>query len=62
MFASENHPSLPNIWNEFASGLTSLLVEKILLVKWTEQLHVTLSPGRGLLITFNRKINYGSFD
>ena len=27
-FASENHADLPNIWNEFAGGLTSLLVEK----------------------------------
>ena len=40
-FVSWNHPCLPNIWKEFASGLTRLLVEKILLAKlckWTEKL------------------------
>ena len=49
-FASSNNPCLQNIWKEFAIGLTSLLVEKILLAKlckWTEKW--TSSPELALM-------------
>ena len=38
MFVSQNHPRRPNKGLEFANGLTSLLVEKILTGK-TLQVH-----------------------
>ena len=47
-FASENHPCLPNIWKEFASGLTSLLVEKS--YKQTLQVDVKLTFEPWLLV------------
>ena len=31
--SSKNHADLPNIWKQFASDITSLLVEKLLLAK-----------------------------
>ena len=44
-FESNNHSFLPNIWKEFASGLTSLLAEKISLAKLCKPIKkLTLSP------------------
>ena len=61
MFASLNHPCLPNTWKEFSSGLASLLVEKLLLAKLcklTEKLSLSPNFHNTLLADMYRLLPY----